>query len=89
MWPSEGDRRRARHSSRGRNRGKWIEGRGGRSPVPSISTPPLGEVLATIEHYELEDCATQSYDPVQISNMEYLTSYNWVSEEHEIIVPGE
>lgn len=75
---------------RGRVRGRWRDGRSGRSSVPQTPSPPLGVALATIERRDLEDCITESHCPVLIANTQYLTSYNWVSEgEQDIIVPGE
>jgi hypothetical protein len=50
----------------------------------------MGEILATIQHDDLEDGATETHDCAQITNTQYLTSYNWLNGgDHQIIVPGE
>lgn len=76
----------------------YFRGRGGRRgaresrqpSLPSTLAPPLGEILATIHHDDLEDCATETDDCAQITNTQYLTSYNWLNgADHQIIVPGE
>ncbi|KAL4868639.1 hypothetical protein BDV12DRAFT_197160 [Aspergillus spectabilis] len=54
------------------------------------SAPPLGEILAAIQHDDLEDSANQGDDTARITNSQYLTSYNWLNgANHQIIVPGE
>jgi hypothetical protein len=56
-------------------------------PIPA---PPLGEILATIHHDELEDSANEGDDTAQITNSQYLTSYNWLNgPNRQILVPGE
>ncbi|KAJ5771639.1 hypothetical protein N7520_002168 [Penicillium odoratum] len=69
-------------------RGDWRGGRSERSSVILTPPPPLGEVLATIDYHDLEDSTSESHQPVQITNTQYLTSYNWVNKgEPTIIVP--
>jgi hypothetical protein len=75
----------------GRGRGKWRRGGGSRRPaILPISAPPLGKILATIQHDHLEDSANQGDYTAQITNSQYLTSYNWLNgPNHQILVPGE
>ncbi|EED23739.1 conserved hypothetical protein [Talaromyces stipitatus ATCC 10500] len=77
--------------SRGRSSGRWRNGRGSRQPsVLPTPAPPLGDVLATIQHDDLENHKTDDQDCPQITNAQYLTSYNWLNgADHEILVPGE
>ncbi|KAJ5504067.1 hypothetical protein N7463_006941 [Penicillium fimorum] len=74
---------------RGRGRGRR-RGRGGRVPQSSSPAPPLGDVIVTIHHNEIENPADQNNTKSRITNSQYLTSYNWLSwEEKKIIIPGE
>ncbi|KAJ5676128.1 hypothetical protein N7462_009025 [Penicillium macrosclerotiorum] len=88
-------RARGERPYQGRVRGGWRGWRGGRTGRPSAPPtppppPPLGDLLATIQDDDLEDDTSESHSLVQITNTQYLTSYNWVSGGHsEIIVPGE
>ncbi|KAJ5114223.1 hypothetical protein N7456_002757 [Penicillium angulare] len=87
-FQGRGYRPRRAYALGGRN---WRGGRSGSSSVPLSPPPPLGEVLATINHDDIEDSIPQPNQPAQITNTQYLTSYNWISGEDgpEIIVPGE
>lgn len=74
-----------------RGRGTWRGGRGSRqASLPPTPAPPLGEILAAIQHDDLDDDAADTHDSTQITKTQYLTSYNWLNgEDHQIIVPGE
>ncbi|CAG7959402.1 unnamed protein product [Penicillium olsonii] len=56
------------------------------SPVPA---PPLGNILATIQHDDLDDSRDEDLSSTRITEAKYLASYNWLNEGHRIIVPGE
>ncbi|KAJ5150851.1 uncharacterized protein N7482_010103 [Penicillium canariense] len=74
----------------GRGRGKWGGGGARRPAILPTLAPPLGEILATIQHDDLQEPESQENDPARITNSHYLTSYNWLSgANREIIVPGE
>lgn len=52
--------------------------------------PPLGEIVATIQLEDIDDSATQGDNRAQITNSQYLTSYNWITgADHHIVVPGQ
>ncbi|KAF7519097.1 hypothetical protein PCG10_010339 [Penicillium crustosum] len=54
------------------------------------SAPPLGVILVTIQHDEIESLEHQGSDVSRITNSQYLTSYNWLGgDKSRIIVPGE
>ncbi|CAI7567729.1 unnamed protein product [Penicillium glandicola] len=67
--------------SRGRRRWK-------KDVQSSSIAPPLGDIIVTIHHNEIEN--PDQYEISRITNCQYLTSYNWLSgEKSRIIVPGE
>jgi hypothetical protein len=58
--------------------------------IQANSAPPLGEIIATIQHGDLEESANQEDNAAQITNSQYLTSYNWLAGAiPQIVVPGE
>ncbi|CAG8179380.1 unnamed protein product [Penicillium salamii] len=69
--------------------GKGRGSRAQKSEIPPTPAPPLGDILATIQHDDLEESEGQAFDSARITETQYLTSYNWLSEGHQIIVPGE
>ncbi|KOS40547.1 hypothetical protein ACN38_g8602 [Penicillium nordicum] len=77
--------------ARGIGRGRGGGGRGrGRRQIVSSRSPPLGEILVTIQHNEIENPEHQGSDISQITNSQYLTSYNWLGgDKARIIIPGE
>ncbi|KAI3109476.1 hypothetical protein CBS147333_5461 [Penicillium roqueforti] len=80
-----------RGRGRGRGRGQW-RGRGGVYAAQTSSpAPPLGDIIVTIYHNEIESPAPdQDEDISRITNSQYLTSYNWLGgKKRKIIVPGE
>ncbi|KAJ5374739.1 hypothetical protein N7517_006745 [Penicillium concentricum] len=77
-----------RGRGRGRGRGQ-SRGRGGRASQISSSAPPLGDVIVTVHHNELETPADQDDTKSRITNSKYLTSYNWLGWERKISIPGE
>ncbi|KAJ5352886.1 hypothetical protein N7452_001860 [Penicillium brevicompactum] len=87
-----GDSARKSRPYRGARRGRWSGGTQ-RPVIPQAPAPPLGEILVTIQHddlEELEDLEGQELDPAQITETKYLTSYNWLGEgSQQIMVPGE
>lgn len=79
---------RSHHRRRG---GRWSGGGGARkTTMHATLAPPLGEIIATIQHDDIEDSVIQEDPEARITNSQYLTSYNWLAREnHLIIVPGE
>ena len=84
---------------RGRARGGFAPGRGRGGPrirssayddyKPKIMSRPLGELLASLEHSDLEDARRNASGYAAISNRRYITSYNWHNGRvPTIIVPG-
>ncbi|KAJ5779631.1 hypothetical protein N7457_007351 [Penicillium paradoxum] len=72
--------RRARSTPTDPRRTKEID------PIP----PPLGDLIVTIHHADIESGRDQEKDTARITNSHYLTSYNWLSGRNpSIIVPGE
>ncbi|KAJ5206193.1 hypothetical protein N7472_002641 [Penicillium cf. griseofulvum] len=73
----------------GRSEGR-SRGRGGCAPQISSPAPPLGDVIVTIHHNEIETPTDQDDTKSRITNSQYLTSYNFLGRgESKIIVPGE
>ncbi|KAJ5203269.1 hypothetical protein N7449_005348 [Penicillium cf. viridicatum] len=87
-WARGRGQGRERGRERGRRRGR---GRGGAYRRQIISpAPPLGEIIVTIRHDEIESPEHQDSDVSRIRNSQYLTSYNWLGgDKSRIIVPGE
>ena len=75
----------------GRGGRRW-RGLGGarKTTLHATLAPPLGEIIATVQHDDLEESASQEDDTAQITNSQYLASYNWLTgADPHIIVPGE
>lgn len=75
--------------SRVKARGGWKDGKGNPTLLPTPALP-LGEILATIQHEDLEHGTTEVDSSTRITNTQYLTSYNWINgTKPQIIVPGQ
>ncbi|KAK4865173.1 hypothetical protein LT330_001796 [Penicillium expansum] len=75
-----------------REKGRGRRGGRGRARATEISSPaPLGDIIVTIQHNEIESLAPDQEDDIsRITNSQYLTSYNWLGrDKSRIIVPGE
>ncbi|KAJ5873610.1 uncharacterized protein N7473_013169 [Penicillium subrubescens] len=75
----------------GRDGGRWrAHGGTRRRTVLATLPPPLGEIVATIQLEDIDDSESQGDKRAQITNSQYLTSYNWITgADHHIVVPGE
>lgn len=74
-----------------REKGRGRRGGRGRARATEISSPaPLGDIIVTIQHNEIESPAPDQEDDIsRITNSQYLTSYNWLGgDKSRIIVPG-
>ncbi|KAI9652700.1 MAG: hypothetical protein M1829_001483 [Trizodia sp. TS-e1964] len=71
------------------NSGRYPDlARNWRSPARETPLPPLGPLLTTIQHNELEADQASSSD-AKITGLEDLASYNWLkADEPTIITPG-
>ena len=80
-----------RFSGRGHGRGRGRSGQGWRSAAPETPrspSPPIGPVLTTIRHSELEADQASSGD-ARITGLEDVASYNWLkANEPTIMTPG-
>ena len=67
-----------------------LRSRGYPRPAPATPAPPLGKFLASISHGILNNVKREEDRLARITNVQYLTSYNWLNKANlEILVPGE